>query len=194
MDNAEIIAGLLSSGDDDNDEVSQILAGLNLDTSPTNSATDLVLAGLGGVNLANLPDALKQQLVQKVLAKNAVAVRNSPPTRAREWPLPFDSVTPIAPGDIKPIAQQTQVVYKPTSFVVPSDIAGSFAIRDITIGQRSQWATPGAVPARMFQEDSTQSELNLDTAQVSMAIILQVENISQVPTRFIAGMKGIAVQ
>ena len=209
MESAEIISGLLQSPQglqilagalnahpqqSEASEVDAILAGLNLTETPANAATDLVLAGLGmGSAQPKLAD-VKTQVLANILGRNAVAVKETPPTKARHWPLPFDSGTVLAPGEIRPIIQNPQVVYKPTTFIVPSDTAGSFAIRDITIGQRSQFATPGALPARMFQEDSTQNDLELDTAQVSMSIIVQVENISLGPVRFLGGMKGIAVQ
>ena len=115
-------------------------------------------------------------------------------TQSREYPLPFDSVANVAVGAQATITTRPQTVFRGKRLVVPSDIAGSFTIDDIRVGNRSQSVVTGSNPARVFQEDAVGVSLQLDTCQISMDLSLLATNIGGAPLRFRASLIGDSVQ
>ncbi len=141
--------------------------------------------------------AYNNAMTNAIAERRAMAgalLHESTPTKAREYPLGFASADTIAAGASSRITTRPQVPFRLDRLVVPSDIAGLFTIDDVKVGKNSQFAAEGAVPARVFQENSVGVCLKGDTAQISMDITLNVTNISGGASRFRAAVIGPAVE
>lgn len=124
---------------------------------------------------------------------NGVLVRNTPPNRARQFPLGFPS-TAIAASATATITAQTQVIFRPRRLVIPSDIAGSLLVNDFKVGKNSMFPSADPIPARVFSETAVGVDLQLDTAQVSQIISLLMENTSGASVTFTAAIIGDAIE
>jgi hypothetical protein len=140
---------------------------------------------------------------QNAALMNAIAERRAmagallhdrSPTKSREYPLGFASLTAIAAGASARITARPQVPFRIDRLVVPSDLAGLFTIDDVKVGKNSQFAAEGSLPARIFQENAVGVCLKGDTAQISMDVTLNVTNISGAAAFFRAGIIGPAVE
>ena len=173
-------------------------------------ATILATAGAApparGKGAAVLGKIVKQQqakaALQKIVRGRAIAgfapktfdFRPPKYDKSRIIPMGFDSGIVVPPGGTATITQRPQVPFRPQRLVVPSDFAGVFLIQDLKVGNKSQLAANSALPARMFQEDATDSLLLLDTATPALDVVLIVTNIGGANQRFTAGIKGPAVE
>lgn len=137
--------------------------------------------------------AMKAAMAQRMVADGLIVQRERP-TKAREFPLGFESPTTIAPGATATITSRPQIPFRGERLIVPSDIAGSFSILDLRVGKNSQFTSSGAVPARTFQENAVGIRLQLDTAQISQDVTLSVQNIGGAPQTFRASIIGSAVE
>ena len=136
----------------------------------------------------------KNPEVLKTLAeRNASALLRREPTKSREYPLGFPE-TSILAGDTANVVTFPQIPFRGERLVIPSDIAGLFAIDDIKVGKNSQLVASGPLPARAFSEVSVGVGLHLDTAQVSQQITLVVRNISGQTAVFRGMLIGRAVE
>lgn len=121
-----------------------------------------------------------------------VQVQERPYTRANKFPLGFGSTT-VAAGASATIRVQPQEPFKGKRLVVPSSIGANFTIDDIRVGNRSQLVVSGALPALTFSEQGWGVEVNLDTAQVSQFIELDVTNISGASQVFRGSLIGATI-
>ena len=135
-------------------------------------------------------EAIKQRLI----AQSSVLTQQQAPTKAREYPLGFESVGLVAAGATANIIAQPQVVFRGERLIVPSDIAGQFVITDLRVGKDSQFASAGNIPARTFDEQGVGVRLRLDTAQISQQIVLSVLNTGGAGAQFRATLIGTAVE
>lgn len=134
-------------------------------------------------------EALKQQL----LAKNAVLVQRNEMFKRREFPLGFDSEANVGAGATITVTTQPQIPFRVERLVVPSDLAGSFVVEELTVGKNPQLAAVVGVPARVFDERAVGVRLHGDTAQVSQNVSLRITNISGAAVRFRACVIGTAL-
>ncbi len=188
-------------------------AGYSIGWAPDGSPR-LVFAGAGDPTLAELltaasgadalaapaapglaiprPD-LAAAMAQR-LAQSGLVVTQNRPTKARKSVIGFESAGTIAPAASALIIQQPQTPFRGDRFMVPSDIAGSFVINDIRVGKNSQLPVPGALPARVFQENAVDAGITWDTAQISMQIAVLVTNIGGAPQTFRAALYGASIE
>ena len=152
-------------------------------------AVDEILA-IAGLDSSDLDASQKSAIAQQVMAANALIVKDEPPTHARRFPLGFVSAAPIPAGGSVTITSRPQVLFKGERLVLPSDIAGDFAIDDLKVGKDSQFVAEGAIPGRVLQENATRVEFDLDTAQISQDISISVTNIGGAPRTFRAALWG----
>lgn len=157
-------------------------------------AVDPDIARLLAVSGGVLEGSMAEEAISRNLGRNAVVVKETTPSRARRYPLGFDSGAAVASGAQTIINSQPQVIYRAERFVVPSDIAGSFVIDDLQVGKNSQFANDVPVPARIFDEQATAVELRGDTAQTSQNIVVKATNTSGAPVRFRAAILGTALE
>jgi hypothetical protein len=131
---------------------------------------------------------------EQITQGQTLGIQNSGPSKGRKWWLGFASTSTVAAsGGTASVSAQPQCLFKGKRLIVPSDIAGSFDISDIKIGQQSQLGSSGNIPARVFDERAVGVELDLDTAAVSQLISINVVNNSGAATTFKAAMLGWAV-
>lgn len=133
--------------------------------------------------------------LQARLAQQGTLVRESAPTRARQYPLGFDSgVAGVAGGATAAIQAQPQVVFRPSRLIVPAAIAPAFILNFLTIGKDNMFASAGALPCEAFTNTAVATELKLATAQVSSIIVMNVTNVSAGLLRFMAVLIGDAIE
>lgn len=125
-------------------------------------------------------------------AQGSAMVREERPSEARNLVIGFQFLA-VPAGATVTVTTRPQVLFRPTRLVVPSAVAPSFTIDDIKVGNRSQFVAAGPVPAESFSQTAFSTPLKIDTAQISMDLIVQATNISAAPADFRASMFGDAV-
>lgn len=131
--------------------------------------------------------------IARARAQAGVVVRESMPTKARRYPLGFDSTVAVPPNAQATINSQPQVTFRVERVVIPSDIGGSFVVDDIVVGKNSQLANEVPLPARIFDERAEGVQLRGDTAQTSQNVVMKVTNVAGAPIRFRAAVIGTAL-
>ena len=121
-------------------------------------------------------------------------LKQTRPTKSREFPVGFDSVATIAAGASATLTQRPQIIFRPERIVVPAAVAAFFQINDVKVGKNSQLVSAGAIPAATFAETAFGVRLKMDTVQVSQDLILLVTNIDIAARRFLASMIGESVE
>lgn len=129
-----------------------------------------------------------------VASRSAAVVREKPPTESREYPMGFDTVGTVAAGANVQIISRPQVTFRPERLVIGGAIAASFLVNDIKVGKNSQLTNSAALPGDAFAPTAFGVRLRMDTAQVSMDVVLDVTNISAGALRFNAALFGKAIQ
>ncbi len=214
----DILAGLIddtSAGESDLITLAgdDVLAGLLDDNTSGDLVGDLIgdLVGAAAKQRGGARGNLAQQVGKKVIAQALKARlggggRRLPPgarrlqytprkyDAARVVPIGFDTVAAVPAFTSATITQRPQEPFRPSRVFIPSDIAGSFLVDDIKVGNRSQLAANGSLPARMFQENATGITLLLDTADPAIDVVLRVTNISGAALRFFAAIVGPAAE
>lgn len=196
------IAGMYDIGDSlvmgDDDPVEALLAGLGDDDDD-----DIIGAAVRGKKLSparlaliaqrNKAAALKQAIAHKRM-QHSTLVNDHAFTKARNWPLPFDTVTTVVAGATVNVTSNPQMPFKPYRLVIAGSIASSFLLNNIIIGQQPQFAALNAAgPADAFAPGAFQVDLDCDTAQPNTNVILQVTNASLAALRFNAFLIGKSV-
>lgn len=139
----------------------------------------------------------KNALVSAAVANRRVAegaiVKDTAPTKAREYILGFDSTA--VPGSTSAnITKRPQVIFRPERVVIPSSVGVDFQVVDIKVGKNSQFSASGEVPAVVFAETSFGVRLKMDTCQVSMDVTISVRNTNAAQRNFTAAIIGPAVE
>lgn len=137
--------------------------------------------------------AASTALAQQLAGRHAAMVVPRGVTKAREYPLGFPTTTIAALANAV-LQTQPQVPFRGRRLVIPSDIAGAILVNDIKVGKNSMFPTSNPVPGRMFTEVGVGVDLNLDTAQISQIVSLNVTNTSGAAVIFNAGLIGTAVE
>ena len=126
--------------------------------------------------------------------ESGTLLRKTVPTKSREFPIGFDSVSTIAAGATATLTQRPQIIFRPERIVVPAAVAAFFQISDVKVGKNSQLVSAGAIPAATFAETAFGVRLKMDTVQVSQDLILIVINIDVAARRFFAAIIGESVE
>ena len=195
LDDEEFLDDELDLEDDDDDEDLAALLGARVLRRGRNyrGGGRRVYRGRGGRATSVYRRALAAAKAAKRVEQGAL-VRRMGPTKAREYPIGFDSVTNVAAAATSVLTQNPQVVYRPERLVVPAATAAFFQISDIRVGKNSQLVATGNIPAAIFSETSFGVRLKMDTCQVSQDLIVEAVNFDGAGHRFIAGMVGEAVE
>lgn len=142
--------------------------------SPENKAAVLVPAVVPGVSVS--PDLELRKLdFQMELLVRRIFCFLSPISGERMVVVGLGStyVQGLSSANIR---MQLQVIFRPERLVIPSSIAPDFLITDIKVGRNSQFVSSGAVPAVLFAESALGVRLKMDTAQISMFMMISVTN------------------
>lgn len=131
---------------------------------------------------------------RKAKGPNAALVRSRGYTKKRRQPLPFTSAS-IAAGASAVVSVIPQTLFRGRKLVVAGAIAASFTIDDIKVGNVSQGAAAGSIPADAFGPTTTgEDNMQMDTCPPGMSITLSVTNTSGGALVFRAVIFGDSVQ
>lgn len=186
----DLISGDDISGDDISGE--DLMSGADDDLRRLLAVSGDDISGLLG-NRAMIRKLRRKQLARA--ARGAMVVPRSV-ENSRRFPLgitPTNVLAPPSPDSQKDIKASPQVTFRPERLIIPSDIAAFFTIVDLKIGNRSQLVAAGEIPATVFSEVGVDANLRMDTAQISMEIVITVKNIDSSPRMFRAALLGTAV-
>lgn len=118
-----------------------------------------------------------------LLTGSSLGLLGLPPTLATGTTAPGVAAVPV-------ISRSQMRVFRGERLVIPSDIAPSFSLLDVKVGNRSQFANSVAIPAETFIEGSVGVRLSLSTAVTAMDIALIVANQTSGPLPFRATIIG----
>lgn len=149
------------------------------------------------MQMAQLQQAHLAMMQQQAAIKQANAgavVTEQRPTRARRLVLPMSSSGTVAAAASATITARPQnQAFKPQRIVIPATIAPNFTIQDIKVGNISQLAQSGDLPAEAFVQTLFDGEMDMDTCQTSQDFVIQLTNISGAASQFRAAVYGRAV-
>lgn len=153
---------------------------------------DIVGARRGGSRSARYRGQMRQAAAYKQ-ANAGLVVRDQNPTKARRLVLPMSSTGLVAAGTSATITARPQTIaFKPQRVVIPATIAPDFTIEDIKVGNKSQLAQSGSLPAEAYTQTSFGVEMDMDTVQTSQDFVIQLTNISGANRTFRAAIFGRA--
>jgi hypothetical protein len=181
----ELISGNLSLGADHYDDADAILSGVDIVGAQRAHA-----ARRGGQSAYN--QAMRTAAAYKQ-AQSGLVVREQNPTKARRLVLPMTSTGLVGAGTSATITARPQTIaFKPQRVTIPATIAPDFTIEDIKVGNKSQLAQSGSLPAEAFTQTSFGVEMDMDTVQTSQDFVIQLTNISGANRTFRAAVFGRA--
>jgi hypothetical protein len=140
----------------------------------------------------NKQAAALRALINKRVSEGSI-VRDVNPSKSREWVVGFD-ITTVTAGATVAITKQPQVLFRPERLIIPSNIALDFMLTVLKIGKNTQFTATGSVPAVVFSESAFGVRLKLDTCQISMQVILSVQNLAAQNRNFMGALIGPAVE
>jgi hypothetical protein len=128
--------------------------------------------------------------------RRAVARKCKAISGMRRFPLGF--TRPLVPSNttnanVVDIQVNPQLPFRGERLIIPSNVANSFEILDLKVGNRSQFVTASPVPAVVFAENGFGVALRMDAARVSQDIHLTVRNITATTLDFRAALLGTAI-
>lgn len=127
--------------------------------------------------------------VRRLAMRNAGAVVKRGLDRRRRYPLGFIP-TDIAAAATELIPSTPQNLFRPERLVIPSDIAFDAGIRDVKVGNQSQFVETSEVPGSLFSEVAINTGVTFDTAEIGNQISVDVRNKSAALFEFTAGLVG----
>lgn len=137
-----------------------------------------------------------QNLQQRIQALEELLRRQGPGScclSVEEDPqqiLGLDSITTIAPGEIRTVQTQASVAMQVTDFFVPASVASSFVVTSIKAVQYDA-VLGGNVPAEHFVVNGEQrAPIKIGTVPPSSAITVTVQNIDTAARRFHGTFQG----
>lgn len=141
----------------------------------------------GAVGLDQIVGALEQivgadaaaSIAQLAQLKAAGGVGVAPVVRDKHriQPSPFAS-TVLTAAQQTTISIQPQRLIQILSLLIPSALGTLFDVRDIKVGQQTQYITTGVIPAQLFSEvaDGNRSRVKFDSADVGNTVALDLTN------------------
>lgn len=130
-----------------------------------------------------------KKAAQQIAMRNSGLVVNTDLNRKRRYPLGFVP-TDIAAGAALQIPASPQNLYRPERLVIPSDIAFDCGVRDVKIGNTSQFVQATEVPGALFSEVAINTGVTFDTAEVGNQVSVDIRNKSTALFQFSAGLVG----
>lgn len=169
----------------------ELISGIDLDDSV--SGVDIVGAARRGGHRGhhNPYNQAQRQAAAWKQAQAGLIVRDQTPTKARRLVLPMSSTGTVTAGTSSTITARPQTIaFKPQRLVIPATVAPDFTIEDIKVGNKSQLAQSGSLPAEAFTQSSFEVSMDMDTVQTSQDFVLQLTNISGANRTFRAAVFG----
>jgi hypothetical protein len=128
-------------------------------------------------------------VLHQLAMRHGGAVVNNGVNKRRRYPIGFVP-TDIAATTAALIPAAPQNLFRPERLVIPSDIAFDFGVRDVKVGNQSQFVQSVEVPGALFTEVSIDTNVAFDTAEVGNQISVDVRNKSAGTINFSAGSIG----
>ena len=147
------------------------------------------ISGIGDSEIVGRDGGNKSAELRRLIARNAGAVVNRGLDRRRRYPLGFIP-TAIAAAANTAIPSAPQNLFRPERLVIPSDIAFDLGVRDIKVGNSSQFVQSAEVPAALFSEVAINTGVTFDTAEVGNQVSVDMRNKSASALEFSAGLVG----
>lgn len=148
----------------------------------------------GGPDSPDVQDA-QAAAYGAALARTHTLVRDREPTKSRMYAIGIGTGTDVIPlGATATLSIQPQVLFRPERLVVDATDSANFLILDFKVGKNSQFAAQSPLPASAFQPGAFGVRLKCDTCQISAQLVLQVQNMATVDSRFNACVFGEAVE
>lgn len=139
--------------------------------------------------------AMQQALLQAIAARQVqqgAIVKERQPDDAQWHYMPFTQT--IVANATTPITNRPQkVAFKPKRLVVSPSTAGAFKLVSASIGIMPQFVANGAVRCDLFPPDAVLMTFDWDTAQTSMDVTLNIQNLTGVDTEFSGVLTGPTV-
>lgn len=154
-----------------------------------NGGVDTPSPGGTGIQaqIAQLSDKLAQL---RAIDPNAIAVAQRQLTTRRRQTIGFTPAIDVQPGDPFELRAEIQEVFRLERLMIPSEIAPFIIINDAKVGTVSQFANSAPIPASMFSEVSTFSNVDWRTANLGNDIVLMCTNIGPAAIDVYAGAVG----
>ncbi len=136
---------------------------------------------------------MARRAVQRKVMRAGTAMVTRRPHKSRRFPL---GITPtnIAAGAALSINVQPQTYFRAERLFVPATIGPFFSIRDIKVGNVSQFPANVEVPAEIFSQTGVDTDIRLDTNDPAIFLSTDVLNISLAAAVFRGAFIGTAVQ
>lgn len=112
------------------------------------------------------------QAARQALAAKATYVKTTEPNRSNRIILPMTSSGNITTSATV-TARPQSVAYRPEKMIVGGTPA-DWLIDDIKVGNRSQFAQAGSIPAEAFASNALGNEVAFETVQTAMDFVVQV--------------------
>ncbi len=96
-------------------------------------------------------------------------------------------------GETRTIKVASQVFFRPSRLIIPSNIGKNFLIKNVRINGRPQFVGTGGVSADVFSEMTFGVKLQMETAAPGDEIEIEVENVSGRAQRFASAFVGDAL-
>lgn len=135
--------------------------------------------------------ALSSKLAElRAIDPNAVAVAQRQLTTRRRQTIGFTPAIDVQAGDPFELRAEIQEVFRLERLMIPSEVAPFIIINDAKVGTVSQFANSAPIPASMFSEVSTFSNVDWRTANLGNDIVLMCTNIGAQAIDVYAGAVG----
>lgn len=142
-------------------------------------------------NLQGQIAALSNKLAElRAIDPNAIAVAQRQLTTRRRQTIGFTPAIDVQPGDAFELRAEIQEVFRLERLMIPSELAPFIIINDAKVGTVSQFANSAPIPASMFSEVSTFSNVDWRTANLGNDIVLACTNIGAQAIDVYAGAVG----
>ena len=128
-------------------------------------------------------------VLHQLAMRHGGAVVNNGVNKRRRYPIGFVP-TDILGTTAALIPAAPQNLFRPERLVIPSDIAFDFGVRDVKVGNQSQFVQSVEVPGALFTEVSIDTNVAFDTAEVGNQISVDVRNKTAGTINFSAGSIG----
>lgn len=130
-----------------------------------------------------------RSVLHQLAMRHGGAVVQNGVSKRRRYPIGFVP-TDISSLTAALIPAAPQNLFRPERLVIPSDIAFDFGVRDIKVGNQSQFVQSVEVPGALFTEVSIDTNVAFDTAEVGNQISVDVRNKTGGLINFSAGSIG----
>lgn len=153
-----------------------------------------IIGSLQPVIGAAISQGIAQAMAEaRKIDPNAVMVAPRERDQRRRQVIGHEPVT-VAGGATAQVELKPQQLFRVERIFIPSEIASSFRLRDIRVGNQSQLLQAGSLPAQAFTEVSIDSYVDFDTADIGNTITLEFTNKTNEEKVFSSMLAGTVVK